>query len=59
MALQMFAKMTCRKCGVVNPMVSYAPVIAGTVEGTCICFNCVKARNWLDVNGDLKSNINL
>lgn len=51
-------ELTCRKCDAVNPLVYFAPV---TIEakGTCVCFDCAKARQWLDANGDLRPDIQL
>ena len=53
-------RLTCRKCGRVNPAVYLAPVaFAGDPEGTCICFDCTDALGWLDRDGNLKPGIEL
>ena len=55
--LQKFSDQYCRKCDVKNPMVFFAPI---NVEPySCICFDCVKARNWLDTDGNLKEGVKL
>lgn len=51
-------QLTCRKCGVKNPLVYFAPVSVNG-KGTCICFNCAESRNWLDVNGNIKKGVTL
>lgn len=51
-------QLVCRKCSAENPAVYLAPVTADG-KGTCICFDCAKARNWLDQNGDLRPGIEL
>lgn len=53
-------RLTCRKCGRINPIVCLAPVaLAGDREGTCICLDCADARGWLDRDGNLKTGIEL
>ena len=56
---QTFAQMTCRKCETVNPVVFFAPVNVAPFPATCICFDCAKARQWVDQNGDLKKDVTL
>ena len=53
-----FPALTCRKCGTANPLVYFAPVVVSE-SGTCICFNCAKARNWLDPDGNLRADVHL
>ena len=48
----------CRSCKRKNPIVYFAPVTLDG-SGTCLCFECVKARGWIDRNGNLKSGIEL
>ncbi|WP_299846365.1 hypothetical protein [uncultured Paracoccus sp.] len=53
-------RLTCRKCGSVNPIVYLAPVILpGDPSGSCICLDCADARGWLDPTGNLKPGITL
>lgn len=51
-------QLTCRKCSADNPAVYFAPVTMDG-KGTCVCFDCAKARHWLDQNGDLRPGIEL
>ena len=53
-----FPQLECRKCGSLNPMVYFAPVVADRA-GTCICYDCAQARQWLDRDGNLKAGIAL
>ena len=57
-AAPVMPQLTCRKCSAQNPVVYFAPVTVDG-KGTCICFDCAKARNWLDQNGDLLPGIEL
>lgn len=50
-------QLECRKCGIANPLVYFAPVVAHGYRGTCICFDCAARRGWLDLDGNLKSGI--
>jgi hypothetical protein len=52
-----FAQMTCRKCEAANPIVYFAPVSVAPFPATCICFDCVKARGWLDIDGNLRAGV--
>ena len=54
-----FPPMTCRKCERLNPMVYFAPVAVEPFPATCICFDCVKARGWLDRDDNLKPGVTL
>jgi hypothetical protein len=51
-------RLTCRKCAAHNPLVYFAPVTFDGA-GTCICFDCAQARNWLDADGDLRPGVEL
>lgn len=50
--------MTCRKCGASNQVVFLAPVVT-VGAGTCICYACARARQWLAPDGNLKPGIEL
>ena len=51
-------RLSCRKCGRINPPVYFAPVaIEG--EGSCICYACAAARQWLDQDGNLLPGVEL
>lgn len=54
-----FEPITCRKCEAANPIVYFAPVAVAPFPATCICFDCVKARGWLDMDGNLRAGIAL
>ena len=56
--IETFPDLNCRKCGTANPQVYFAPVVVSE-SGTCICFNCAKARNWLDPHGNLRPDVQL
>lgn len=56
---QLFATMTCRKCDAVNPAVFFAPVNVAPIPATCICFDCIAKRGWLDSDGNLKKDVQL
>ena len=56
--MTLFPQIECRKCGSLNPMVYFAPVVADRA-GTCICYDCAQARQWLDRDGNLKAGIAL
>jgi hypothetical protein len=51
-------RLSCRKCGKTNPPVYLAPVTT-EAEGSCICLDCAKARQWLDSDGNLRPGIEL
>jgi sulfur relay (sulfurtransferase) complex TusBCD TusD component (DsrE family) len=51
-------ELTCRKCECRNPWVYFAPVTYKG-EGTCICFDCAKARGWTDSEGNLAKGVAL
>jgi hypothetical protein len=51
-------ELTCRKCECRNPWVYFAPVTYKG-EGTCICFDCAKARGWTDSQGNLAKGVAL
>lgn len=51
-------RLVCRKCGRTNPPVYFAPVTREG-EGSCICFDCADARQWLDRDGTLRPDIEL
>jgi hypothetical protein len=55
--MQTFANQNCRKCGAVNPLVFFAPI---NVEPySCICFDCAKARGWINQDGNIKDGVEL
>ena len=58
---QSFPKLHCRKCATINPFSYYAPILfENKNEGTCVCFECVESRGWIDpTTGDLKKGITL
>ena len=56
--LAILPPLTCRKCGVSNPVVFLAPIVIAEA-GTCICLECARKRRWLDPEGNLKPGISL
>lgn len=55
--MEQFSDITCRKCDAKNPLVFFAPI--NVAPYSCVCFDCAKARQWLDVDGNLKEGIEL
>lgn len=55
--MQRFVDMNCRKCGVLNPLIFFAPI--SVAPYSCICMNCARQRGWLDNDGNLKEGIKL
>lgn len=50
----------CRKCGVKNPAVYWAPLYCNDSLTTCVCEQCVVDRNWIDRRtGALREGVSL
>lgn len=57
--LEPFPQLDCRYCWCKNPIVYFAPV-AVNGKGTCICFDCAVAKNWVYKNsGEIKRGVSL
>ena len=52
-------RMTCRKCGSLNPFCYFAPVPVAQGESICVCEPCARKSGFLDRDGNLKPGYSL
>ena len=56
-----FPNMHCKHCNEINPFSFFAPCIIDPngkpEDNICICSKCVEEKGWLNVDGDLRSDI--